>query len=138
MFTVKLVMPIFSSALQVAQISSISAVFDLLPIMSMSHWVNWRIRPFCGCSARKTSPIWINLQTLGSSFLLLAKNLASGSVRSYLSPMSARSEEPASIAFFSFSPRFIMRKISFRFSPPSLLSRFSMLSSIGVAMELKP
>jgi len=32
--------------------------------MSMSHWMNWRKRPFCGRSARHTGPIWIAQQEL--------------------------------------------------------------------------
>ena len=37
----------------------------------MSHWVNWRKRPFCGRSARQTGPIWIALNGSGSSARLM-------------------------------------------------------------------
>jgi hypothetical protein len=32
----------------------------------MSHWVNWRKRPFCGRSARQTGPIWMAFSGSGS------------------------------------------------------------------------
>ena len=53
--------------------------------------------------------------------------------------MSARSfSSPDFSAFSSLSPRFRILKIRLRFSPPSLLSRFSMSSMAGVEMREKP
>ena len=54
---VKSVNPMLSSAEVVAAISSISALLDESPIMSISHWKNSRSRPFCGRSARNTRSI---------------------------------------------------------------------------------
>ena len=44
--------PILAKADAVAVISSISARLLSSPRISISHWVNWRKRPFCGLSAR--------------------------------------------------------------------------------------
>ena len=70
--TVKPVKPSLHSMVVVAPISSISARLVASPRMSMSHWVNWRKRPFWGRSARHTLPICSALKGLGSWAMLLA------------------------------------------------------------------
>ena len=136
-------MPIALSALVVVSISSTSESLESEPIISISHCTNSRSLPFCGLSALYTLSICIHFIGSVSLSLLLAKYLLSGSVRSYLKPISARifsffDVTPLASALSSLSPLFIILKIRLRFSPPSLLSRFSISSITGVVICSKP
>ena len=141
--TLKFLSPIAFKALVVVRISSTSESDDSEPIISISHWINSLNLPFCGLSALYTLSIWIHFIGSVSLSLLFAKYLLSGSVRSYLKPISASSFSfsevtPFASALSSLSPLFIILNIRFKFSPPSLLSRFSISSSIGVTICSNP
>ena len=141
--TLKFFIPIALSALVVIRISSTSESLESEPIISISHCTNSRSLPFCGRSALYTLSICIHFIGSVSLSLLFAKYLLSGSVRSYLNPISARTFSflevtPLASALSSLSPLFIILNIRFRFSPPSLLSRFSMSSITGVVICSNP
>ena len=72
---------------------------------------------------------------------LFEKYLERGRVRSYLSPMSDNSFSVTFSLFNaeeSFFPLLRTLNIRFKFSPPSLLSRFTASSMIGVVMRTNP
>ena len=141
--TLKFFIPIALSALVVISISSTSESLESEPIISISHCTNSLNLPFCGRSALYTLSICIHFIGSVSLSLLLAKYLLKGSVRSYLKPISARTFSfcevtPLASALSSLSPLFIILNIRLRFSPPSLLSRFSISSITGVVICSKP
>ena len=141
--TLKFFIPIALRALVVISISSTSESLESEPIISISHCTNSRSLPFCGRSALYTLSICIHFIGSVSLSLLLAKYLLSGSVRSYLKPISASTFSfcdvtPLASALSSLSPLFIILNIRLRFSPPSLLSRFSISSITGVVICSKP
>ena len=65
--------PSLPIAFHMVTMISTSALKEASPKISISTWLNWRKRPFCGRSARHTGPVWKARNTLGSSAWWLAK-----------------------------------------------------------------